>query len=133
MKISVTIKILILIIFVNILSTTKVTAQDNKVYTTPDKMPIFPGGKIALVKFIKDNLKYPEEAKAANYKGKVTVSFIVEKKGTVSSVEVIKGIGKGCDEEAMRIVRKMPVWIPGTTGGKQVRVLYKLYIAFPPE
>ena len=106
-------------------------AQDNKIYTTPAKMPIYPSGKLALAKFLKDNVKYPEEAKAANIKGIVVVSFIVEKSGALTSIEVINGIGKGCDVEALRIVRKMPKWYPGSVGRKPVRALYKLSIAFP--
>jgi len=106
--------------------------QDNKVYTKPDKMPLYSGGNVALTKFIKNNIKYPEEAKAANTKGKVVVSFIVEKNGALSNFEVINGIGKGCDEEALRVARKMSKWYPGTVGGKPVRVINKISIEFPP-
>jgi protein TonB len=106
-------------------------AQESKIYTTSDTKPIYPGGKLALAKFLKDNVKYPEEAKAANKKGTVVVSFIVEKSGALTGLEVINGIGKGCDVEALRIVRKMPKWIPGLVGGKPVRALHKLSIAFP--
>ena len=105
--------------------------SQEKVYTKADIMPSYPGGKLAIAKFIKDNLIYPEEAKTANVKGTVVVCFIVEKTGGRTSIEVINGIGSGCDEEAMRLVRKMKTWIPGTIGGKAVRVKYKLSIVFP--
>jgi periplasmic protein TonB len=106
-------------------------AQDNKIFTTPDKQPMYPGGKDALIKFVKDNLKYPALADSNKVAGSVTVSFVIEKTGGITGLEVAKGIGSGCDEEAMRIVRKMPKWYPGSVAGKPVRVLYKLTIKFP--
>ena len=105
-------------------------AQD-KVYSNPDKPALFPGGNQALIKFIKTNLKYPDEAKAANIKGSVEVSFVIEKTGGLSSIQVTKGLGHGCDEEALRIVRKLPKWFPASVGGQDVRSTYKLIIKFP--
>jgi len=132
MKTSPVCRIAILFLSVAFCSINITFAQDNKVYTTPDKAAMYPGGNYALTKFIKDNIRYPEEAKTANVKGTVVVSFIVEKSGVLTSIEVIFGIGKGCDEEALRIVRKMKQWFPGSVGGKSVRSLYKLSIKFPP-
>ena len=110
------------------------SAQDNAICTNPDIKPLYPGGNAALVKFLKENIKYPVEADSADYTGTVCVSFIVEKTGGLSSIDIAKGIGKGCDEEALRVVRKMPKWLAGSKGGKTVRVTYKLYIKFPqPE
>jgi len=106
-------------------------AQENKIYTTPDKQPMYPGGQAAMLKFIKENIKYPALADTNNVTGTVTVSFIIEKTGGISGVEVAKGIGSGCDEEAMRVVRKMPKWYAGSVAGKPVRVLYKITFKFP--
>lgn len=106
-------------------------AQDNKVFTTPDKQPMYPGGKDVMANFIKTNLKYPAQADSNKFAGTVTVSFIVEKTGGLTNIEILKGIGGGCDEEAMRIIRKMPKWYPGSVAGNPVRVLYKLNIKFP--
>jgi protein TonB len=105
-------------------------AQD-KIYTTTDKPPYYPGGSIALSKFLKTNIVYPETAKSANITGTVTVSFVVELSGNLTKVEVLKGLGGGCDEEAIRVVKKMPKWLPASVQGQAVRSIYKLNIKFP--
>ncbi len=112
-------------------STTFLAAQDNYICTNPDIKPLYPGGNAALAKFLKANIKYPAEADSADYTGTVCVSFIIEKTGGLTNLEIIEGIGYGCDAEALRIVRKMPKWLAGSKGGKPVRVPYKLYIKFP--
>ncbi len=96
----------------------------------PEVNPEFPGGEVALFRFLGKTLRYPERAKDANIRGMVYVEFIVERNGDVSDVKVLKGIGGGCDEEAMRAVREMPRWKPGFQGGQEVRVLYRLPINF---
>lgn len=108
-------------------------AQDNAICTNPDIKPLFPGGNAALVKFLKENVKYPSEADSVDFKGTVCVSFIIEKTGSLTSIDIAEGVGKGCDAEAMRVIRKMPKWLAGSKGGKPVRVLYKLYIKFPQQ
>jgi periplasmic protein TonB len=123
--------IILLACFLNITGIAVSHAQDNKIFTTPDKQPMYPGGKDALLKFIKDNLKYPALADSNKVAGSVTISFVIEKTGGITELEVTKGIGSGCDEEAMRIIRKMPKWYPGSVAGKPVRVLYKITIKFP--
>lgn len=119
------------IIALTIFSTIRSVAQEGKVYTTATVMPSYPGGKDALAKFLKTNVKYPAAADSAKIKGSITVSFIVEKTGALTSLDVTNTIGHGCDEEGLRVVRKMPKWNPGTIGGKPVRVAYKLVIKFP--
>lgn len=96
----------------------------------PEVMPEFPGGLSALYEFLKDNVNYPEFAKKVNIQGTVYVSFVVEKDGSVSNVEILRGIGGGCDEEAVRVVKSMPPWKPGRQMGRPVRVAYKLPIRF---
>lgn len=95
--------------------------------------PEFPGGFQALSEFITTNLNYPQEAKEAGVEGRVFVSFIVEKDGSLSSIQLLRGIGYGCDEEAMAVVKKMPKWKPATQRGKPVRMRYQLPFVFKLE
>lgn len=92
--------------------------------------PEFPGGVEALYKYIAENVKYPEQAKADGIEGRVMVRFIVMDNGDVVNVEVAKGIGGGCDDEAVRVVKAMPKWQPATYEGKAVNVQYVLPITF---
>ena len=94
------------------------------------KMPTFPGGEEALLKFVMANTNYPREARKSKIRGKVYVSFIVDKEGKVKDAVVKKGIGGGCDEEALRVVQMMPQWIPGTQDGRPVDVKFNLPIPF---
>lgn len=100
--------------------------------STPEGLnaPVFPGGEESLYKYIAGNIKYPEQAKADGIEGRVVVRFIVMDNGDVVNVEVAKGIGGGCDEEAMRVVKAMPKWQPATYEGKPVNVQYALPITF---
>jgi len=93
-------------------------------------MPTFPGGDQAMFKYFGTQAKYPEEAAENGIKGAVYVAFVVERDGRISDVKVLRGIGGGCDEEAVRVVRSMPNWIPGTQNGKVVRVRYNLPFRF---
>ena len=95
-----------------------------------EKMPTFPGGEEALMDFIGTNVRYPQYAVEHNITGKVYVKFVVEPDGSVSNIGVLRGIGGGCDEEAVRVVQMMPDWIPGEAFGKKVRVSYMLPINF---
>ena len=109
--------------------------SDNQqaVYTKVTVPPEYPGGTDALVDFLVKNLKYPEKAKKDSIVGKVFVTFVVEADGSVSHVKVLRGIGGGCDEEAVRVVSMMPKWKPGTQGGenaKPVAVQMNLPIQF---
>lgn len=99
-------------------------------YTVVDEMPKYAGGQEAMLKFLQANIKYPEEAIKKNIQGKVIVTFTVKDEGTVTNVKVIRGIGSGCDEEAVRVVKLMPKWEPGKQNGKNVAVIYNLPIQF---
>ena len=103
---------------------------DEKIYKVVETMPAYRGGEEALIKFIMENVKYPEQAKKNNIQGPVYISFIVEMDGSVSNVKVLRGIGGGCDEEGVRVVTLMPKWIPGKDKGQAVRVSYVLPIQF---
>lgn len=92
--------------------------------------PEYPGGEDALHNFLDNNMKYPSEARKKNITGKVILSFIVDKLGNVTNVAVLKGIGGGCDEEAVRVVKLMPKWKPATQDGLPVNVKYTFPINF---
>ncbi len=98
------------------------TDVDTTVYVFAETMPEFPDGNKAMYSFIANEIRYPSPAVENNVAGKVYVSFIVETDGRISNIKVIKGIGSGCDEEAIRVVSLMPNWKPGMKEGKKVRV-----------
>jgi TonB family protein len=101
-----------------------------EVFTTTEEMPSFPGGDPGLFKFIYDNIKYPELAKKNNIQGKVIVRFCVTDKGTVDHVAIVRGVDPSLDEEAIRVVKMLPLWKPGKQGGKPVNVWYSAPIIF---
>ena len=103
---------------------------DTTIYTTVEKMPTFPGGEFKLYEFLAMNIRYPQRAREDGYSGTVYVRFVVEPDGTITNIEVAKGVGGGCSEEAVRVVKMMPNWIPGEAFGKKVRVTYTLPINF---
>ena len=103
------------------------------VYVVVEQMPEFPGGDKELYQFIADNIKYPAEAKEEGLKGRVFVNFIVEPDGSVSDIRVLRGIGGGCDEEAVRVVESMPKFKPGMQNGEAVRVSYTVPVIFRLE
>lgn len=95
-----------------------------------EEQPYYPGGTNAMYRFIKTHQRIPPAAKRAGVSGRVFVSFMIDVTGEISDVQVIKGIGFGCDAEAVRIVKSMPRWIPGKRSGKVVRVKFNLPINF---
>jgi len=100
--------------------------DDNKVELIPDKMPELDG----LYQFISSHLKYPAQAVDAGVEGTVYISFVVEKDGSVSDIKTVRGIGVGCEQEAIRVVKMLPKWQPGVKGGKPVRVQCNLPVKF---
>ena len=106
------------------------TSKEDTVYQIVEEMPQYPGGEEAMMKYVADNIKYPQGAKDKNISGRVFVSFVIEKDGSVSNVKVVRGIGGGCDEEAARVIQGMPKWEPGKQKGKPVRVNYMMPIFF---
>src|SRR5690606_2509820 len=101
-----------------------------KIFTYVEQMP---EPSVNVNEFLSKNLRYPELAKENNIQGRVTVRFVVDEEGKVSDVTVVRGIGGGCDEEAKRVVMKMPKWKPGKQNGKAVKVYYTLPISFRLE
>jgi len=99
-------------------------------YKIVENMPEFPGGRKAMYEFLSENLVYPEMAKEQKVEGQVIVSFVVGANGSLSKIELARGIGSGCDEEALRLVSIMPAWVPGFHHGKPVPVEYNLAVGF---
>jgi periplasmic protein TonB len=106
------------------------SGDDTGIYTTIDVYPKYPGGDASRLTFLRTNIRYPEIAQKSGLQGVVMVIFVVETDGSVSNVQVSKGIGAGCDEEAMRVTRMMPRWEPGRRSGKPVRVMVRMPIVF---
>lgn len=103
---------------------------EQEIFQIVEEMPTFPGGEQKLLEYVAKNVKYPQIARESGIKGRVFISFVVEPDGSVSNVKVLRGIGGGCDEEAMRVVKSMPKWKPGKQRGKAVRVSYMLPVNF---
>jgi protein TonB len=101
-----------------------------EIFTVVEAMPDFPGGMGKLMAYLGNNIKYPPFAKETNIQGRVFINFVVEPDGSISNVKVLRGIGGGCDEEAIRVVESMPKWKPGMQRGKPVRVSYNLPVKF---
>lgn len=105
-------------------------ADTDQVFQVVEVDPEFPGGMEALIKYLSENIKYPEQAKKDKIQGKVYISFVVEKDGSVADAKVLRGIGGGCDEEALRVVNAMPKWTPGKQRNTPVRVQFNLPVVF---
>ncbi|MDH6358107.1 energy transducer TonB [Parabacteroides sp. PF5-9] len=101
-----------------------------QIFTVVEDMPQFPGGDQELLKFISRSIKYPVIAQENGIQGRVVVSFVVNRDGTVVDAEVVRGVDPALDKEALRVVNTMPKWKPGMQRGKPVRVKYTVPIMF---
>jgi len=101
-----------------------------EIFTVVEESPSYPGGDIARIQFLQDNIVYPQMARESGIQGTVYVTFVVERTGAVTDVRVLRGIGGGCDEEAVRVIKAMPKWHPGKQRGKPVRVQFNMPIKF---
>jgi protein TonB len=104
--------------------------DDDEFFMVVENMPIFPGGDLGLMKYIQKHVKYPAIAKEYNITGKVYVSFIVDKSGSVTNVKIVRGVDKNLDAEAVRVVKSLPKYKPGKQRGKSVRVMFTIPINF---
>lgn len=104
--------------------------SEEEVFQVVDEGAMFPQGKEAMTEFLAKNLKYPEKAIKDSIAGRVFVSFIVEKDGSLSNIKVLRDIGGGCGEEAIRVMKLMPKWTPAKVGNKLVRQQYYMPIEF---
>ena len=101
-----------------------------EIFKVVEVMPEFPGGPAKMMEYIQKNIKYPMMARESDIQGRVFVSFVVEPDGSISNVGVMRGIGGGCDEEAVRVVNSMPKWNPGKQRGTAVRCSFTVPIIF---
>ena len=104
--------------------------DQSDVFVIVDEEPQFPGGQEALYKWLEENIKYPEQAKENGIEGKVYVTFVIEKDGSITNAKLLRDIGGGCGAEAVRAVKTMPRWIPAKQRGETVRVQFNLPITF---
>jgi len=111
------------------LNSGKVLSNDS-IYFIAEKMPSYPGGDDALMADISKGVHYPAAARANKTEGNVVVSFIVNRKGEMTNTKVVRGIGNGCEEEALRALKQLKTWNPGSVKGKLVRVQMNLPIRF---
>ena len=110
--------------------TRKDTATDDKVYEVCEQMPIFEGGDAALLKYLRENLKYPDNTKDRGVQGRLVIGFIVEKDGSLTDVKVLRPVDIDLDAEVLRLVKGMPKWIPGCQDEQLVRVRYNVPVSF---
>jgi protein TonB len=101
-----------------------------EIFTVVEESPSYPGGEVARIQFLQQNIVYPQMARESGIQGTVYVTFVVERDGRVTDVRVLRGIGGGCDEEAIRVIKAMPKWNPGKQRGKPVRVQFNMPIKF---
>ena len=104
--------------------------EETKVFDVVEQMPEFPGGQGALFEYLTKNTRYPAVAEENNIQGRVIVTFVVERDGSITDVKVAKGVDPSLDKEAMRVVRSMPKWIPGKQNGTSVRVKFTVPVLF---
>ena len=103
---------------------------EQEIFQIVEEMPSFPGGEGKLLEYVAKNIKYPQIARETGIQGRVFVGFVVEPDGSISNVKLLRGIGGGCDEEAMRVIKSLPKWKPGKQRGKAVRVSYQIPVLF---
>lgn len=104
--------------------------EEEEIFMVVEEQPGFPGGDAERMRFLMKNIKYPTMAKESGIQGTVYVSFVVERNGAITDVQILRGIGGGCDEEAVRVVKMMPKWKAGKQRGKAVRVRFSMPIKF---
>ncbi len=108
----------------------KNSGEKGKVHTWVEEMPAFPGGEEAMLRYLSSNIRYPAPAREGNLTGTVYISFIVDRNGAINNIKTVRGIGGGCEEEAIRVIQNMPSWRPGKQNGQAVNVQYMLPVSF---
>ena len=110
--------------------TTTAQAVNGDVFDTVDVPPAFPGGEVAMFKWLGQNISYPVDAQDKRIQGGVVTQFVVRADGSISDVAIIRGVAPSLDEEAIRVIKSMPTWTPGEHTGKKVSVRYTLPVQF---
>ena len=108
----------------------KHVVEETKIFTVVEQMPMFPGGDAALMGYLRDNMHYPTVAAENGVQGRVVVGFVVERDGSITDVNILRGVDPSLDREAMRVVKSMPKWTPGKQNGSAVRVKYQVPVSF---
>ena len=129
-NVSLKVALMMFVLLFSFMTSTAQTKKNNMVYDVVEVMPQYPGGQIAMLKYIMENIKYPKQIMEEGIQGRVTVSFIVEKDGRVSNVRLLRSVQPSLDKEAIRVVKSMPKWTPGKQNGKPVRVRFNLPVMF---
>lgn len=107
-----------------------VPSDKDEIFVAVEQAAEFPGGQAALMKWISQNLRYPEAARQNDIQGRVVVKIVIEKDGSISDAEIARGADKDLDKEALRLVHSMPKWIPGKNNGVPVRSYFNLPVTF---
>jgi len=107
--------------------------NDTTAHSYVAEWPSFPGGNQARNQFLADNINYPRSAEKKGIEGRVIISFVIEKDGTITNVELVKGVEESLDNEAIRVVKLMPRWNPGKNNGKPVRTKHKVDVVYKLE
>ena len=129
-NVSLKVALMMFVLLFSFMTSTAQTKKNDMVFDVVEVMPQFPGGQIAMLKYIMENMKYPEQAMKEGIQGRVAVSFIVEKDGSISNVRPVLSVHPLLDKEAVRVVKSMPKWTPGKQNGKPVRVRFNVPIMF---
>jgi protein TonB len=108
----------------------QITEETDQPFVIVEQMPQFPGGENEMIKFIKNNIRFPTTATEMGISGTVVINFVVDRDGKITRIKVVRGIGGGCDEEAVRVLSKMPSWSPGKQGGRTVLVSFTVPFKF---
>ncbi|MBF1542397.1 MAG: energy transducer TonB [Prevotella salivae] len=129
-NVSLKVALMMLVLFFSFTTSTAQTKKNDMVFDVVEVMPQYPGGQIAMLKYLMENIKYPEQAMKEGIQGRVTVRFIVEKDGSISDVRPILSVHPLLNKEAVRVVESMPKWTPGKQNGKPVRVRFNVPVMF---
>ena len=129
-NVSLKVALMMLVLLFSFMTSTAQTKKNDMVFDVVEVMPQFPGGQIAMMKYIMENMKYPKQAMKEGIQGRVAVRFIVEKDGSISDVKPILSVHPLLNKEAVRVVKSMPKWTPGKQNGKPVRVRFNLPVMF---
>lgn len=129
-NVSLKVALMMLVLLFSFMTSTAQTKKNDMVFDVVEVMPQFPGGQIAMLKYIMENIKYPEQAMKEGIQGRVAVRFIVEKDGSISDVKPILSVHPLLNKEAVRVVESMPKWSPGKQNGKPVRVRFNVPVMF---
>lgn len=129
-NVSLKVALMMLVLLFSFTTSTAQTKKNDMVFDVVEVMPQYPGGPIAMLKYIMENIKYPEQAMKEGIQGRVTVRFIVEKDGSISDVRPVLSVHPLLNKEAVRVVESMPKWSPGKQNGKPVRVRFNVPVMF---